>query len=216
MLEKWEIAHISTNWQEYRAGRWAMLMLYAGLRRGEALALRWDDIDWEHNIIHVRRAVHFEGNCPVLGTTKTDTSVRDVPMFPVLRRCLQMHDANEVYVCSSASGKLVTDAVWKSSWQAFNNAMSNLLNGEQAVRPGRRSDLDAPDRKTFCVRAHDLRHTFCSLLYDAGVDVLTAQKFMGHSSPEITMRIYTHLSADKHESDIDKATAYLERMTSAF
>lgn len=218
MLEKWEIAHISTNWQVHRTGRWAMLMMYAGLRRGEALALRWEDIDWEHNIIHVRRAVHFEGNCPVLGTTKTETSVRDVPMFPVLRRCLQMHDANEVYVCSSAAGKLVTDSVWKASWTAFNNAMTNILNGDTAtpVSPGRRSDLDKPGRKQFRVQAHDLRHTFCSLLYDAGVDVLTAQKLMGHATPEITMRIYTHLSEEHRESDIEKATAYLERMTAGF
>lgn len=217
MLEKWEIAHISTNWQVHRTGRWAMLMLYAGLRRGEALALRWEDIDWEHNIIHVRRAVHFEGNDPVLGTTKTETSVRDVPMFPVLRRCLQMHDASETYVCSSAAGKLVTDSVWKSSWTTFNNAMTNILNGDtaQPVCPGRRSDLDK-DRKTFLVRAHDLRHTFCSLLYDAGVDVLTAQKLMGHASPEITMRIYTHLSEERKTDDIAKATEYLERMTSGF
>lgn len=216
MLEKWEIAHISTNWQVHRTGRWAMLMLYAGLRRGEALALRWEDIDWEHNIIHVRRAVHFEGNDPVLGTTKTETSVRDVPMFPVLRRCLQLHEANEEYVCTSAAGKLVTDSVWKSSWVTFNNAMTNILNGDaNAVAPGRRSDLDK-DRKRFEVKAHDLRHTFCSLLYDAGVDVLTAQRLMGHSNPEITMRIYTHLSEERHESDIAKATEYLERMTAGF
>lgn len=216
MLEKWEIAHISTNWNAHRAGRWAMLMLYAGLRRGEALALRWEDIDWEHNIIHVRRALHFEGGNPVLGTTKTECSVRDVPMFPVLRRCLQIHDANEEYVCLSAGGKLVTDSVWHSSWNTFNNAMENILNGEPAIRPGRRSDLDKADRKKFCVRAHDLRHTFCSLLYDAGVDVLTAQKMMGHSNPEITMRIYTHLSEEKRENDIEKATAYLERLTAGF
>ena len=198
---------------EHRAGRWAMLMLYAGLRRGEALALRWEDIDWEHNIIHVRRALHFEGGNPVLGATKTDCSVRDVPMFPVLRRCLQIHEASEEYVCVSAE-----DTAWKTAWAAFNNTMANILNGDTAkpVAPGRRSDLDDENRKAFSVRAHDLRHTFCSLLYDAGVDVLTAQKMMGHSNPEITMCIYTHLSEEKKENDIEKATAYLERMTAGF
>lgn len=218
MLEKWEIAHITTHWAEHRAGRWAMLMLYAGLRRGEALALRWEDIDWEHNIIHVRRALHFEGGNPVLGATKTDCSVRDVPMFPVLRRCLQIHNADEEYVCVSAKGKVVTDTAWKTAWAAFNNTMANILNGDTAkpVAPGRRSDLDGENRKAFSVRAHDLRHTFCSLLYDAGVDVLTAQKMMGHSNPEITMCIYTHLSEEKKENDIEKATAYLERMTAGF
>lgn len=218
LLEKWEIALITRNWQAHRTGVWAMLMLYAGLRRGEALALKWTDIDWAHNIIHVHSALHFENGHPVIGDGKTENAVRDIPMFPLLRKCLLSVDRPCEYICHSAAGKIVSDSVWGSSWRTFNNSMTNILNGDtaQPVAPGRRSDLDKADRKTFSVRAHDLRHTYCSLLYEAGVDVLTAQRLMGHASPEITLRIYTHLSDEKHALDIAKAADFVEQMAAGF
>lgn len=217
MLEKWEIALITRHWSAHRTGVWAMLMLYAGLRRGEALALTWSDIDWQRNVIHVRRALHFEHGQPVIGTTKTVNSVRDVPMFPVLRRCLQSVERKGDYICHSQAGTIVTDSVWSSSWRTFNRTMTNALNGDTAdpFCPGRRSDLDSAHnsvRMDFSVRAHDLRHTFCSILYEAGVDVLTAQKLMGHASPDITLRIYTHLSDEMHTDNVAKAIDFVDKM----
>ena len=50
--------------------------------------------------------------------------------------------------------------------------------------------------------AHQLRHTYATMLYDAGVDVKTAQDFLGHADPTVTMNIYTHLSSQKKESAI--------------
>lgn len=92
--------------------------------------------------------------------------------------------------------------------------MTNILNGDTSspIAPGHRTDRESPGRKKFSVRAHDLRHTFASMLYDADVDVKTAQKVMGHTSPEITMRIYTHLSDAKESASLDKMRAYLEGM----
>ena len=217
MLDKWEIALITKYWSAHRTGVWAMLMLYAGLRRGEALALTWADIDWQRNVIHVNKALHFEHGQPVIGTTKTANSVRDVPMFPVLRRCLQSVERKGDYICHAHSGTIVTDSVWSSSWRTFNSTMTNALNGDTAspVCPGRRSDLDAAHgniRMDFGVRAHDLRHTFCSLLYEAGVDVMTAQKLMGHASPDITLRIYTHLSDELHSDNVAKAIDFIDNL----
>lgn len=217
MLDKWEIALITRYWDAHRTGIWAMLMLYAGLRRGEALALTWADIDWQRNVIHVRRALHFEHGQPVIGTTKTANSVRDVPMFPVLRRALQSVERKGEYICHSQAGKIVTDSVWSSSWRTYNHTMTNALNGDTAapVCPGRRSDLDEASGKVrmeFDVRAHDLRHTYCSLLHEAGVDVLVAQRLMGHASPDITLRIYTHLSEDLHAGDVAKAVDFVDNL----
>ncbi len=57
---------------------------------------------------------------------------------------------------------------------------------------------------------YDLRHTFCSLLYDADVDVKTTQYLMGHGSLEITLKIYTHLSEIKKKRSYDKLLDYFE------
>ena len=218
MLDKWEIALITREWAAHRAGVWAMLMLYAGLRRGEALALTWADIDWQRNIIRVRRGLHYENGHPVIDDTKTAASVRDVPMFPVLRRCLQSIERRSEYICHSHTGAIVSSSCWSSSWRAYNRTMANILNGDTStpVCPGRRSDLDAAERLQFEIRAHDLRHTFCSLLYEAGVDVLTAQKLLGHASPDITLRIYTHLSNEMHADNVAKAADFIDKMADDF
>lgn len=193
-LEPWEIQVIAEHWQDHHAGLWAMLMLYAGLRRGEALALRWTDIDGD--VIHVRQGVHFEDNTPVTGDPKTPAAVRDVPLFAPIREALGTAPHRCEYICTSADGQPVTSSAWSRGWEAFNHAMQRA-----AGQP-------------FAVRAHDLRHTFASMLYDAGVDIKTAQKLLGHTSPEITMRIYTHLSEAREASSIGKMEAFLQRMGS--
>ena len=81
----------------------AMLMLFAGLRRGEALALRWEDVDLAAGLIHVRHGVHFEYSQPVLGSPKTKAAVRDVPILPPLRPLLAV--PGEGWVLKDQDGK---------------------------------------------------------------------------------------------------------------
>ena len=193
-LEPWEIQAVTLHYSEHHAGLWALLMLYAGLRRGEALALRWEDVDLAAGVIHIRQGVHFEANAPVSGAPKTPSAVRDVPIFPQLLEALGGAARPCAYVCTSADGKPVTSSAWSRGWAAWNHAMQRAAG------------------RLFDVRAHDLRHTFASLLYDAGVDLKTAQKLLGHASPEITMRIYTHLSKSRESASIAKMEAYLKNL----
>ena len=214
-LETWEIKHICTYWREHRAGLWMMIMLFAGLRRGEVLALRWEDIDIEADVLRVRCALHFEVNEPVYGPPKTKASVREVPILPPLREALESLYGPYVseYVCTGADGQAVTQSIWKTSLDAYLRTMTNALNGEQAFRPGRRSDLDQEPRRVYKFRAHDLRHTFASMLYEAEVDIKTAQKWLGHSSPEITMRVYTHFSTLRGAKSTSKIAEFSAQFT---
>ena len=186
-LSKAEIASITANWQKSPYGHWLMIMLYAGLRPGELLGLDWHDIDFAHNVIHVRRAVHHEGNDAVLGETKTTSGVRDVPMYPVLHRCLKSVPKTSVMVATHKK-RLVTKSAWRTIWKNVTEAVG----------------VDC--------QAQDLRHTFCSLLYEAGVDVKSAQKMMGHASPEITMQVYTHLAEELEQESVDKMGAFLNQL----
>ena len=216
-LEPWEISLIIKHAPVYRVGLWVMLMLFAGLRRGEALGLRWDDIDFAAGAIHVRRAVHFENNTPVIGPPKTVESIRTVPILPPLR---DMFDRipmppRSPYLCTMLNSQIVTSSGFTRAWCTYLNTMSNILNSDTAepIAQGRRSDKDKQKykdtpRRRFAIRAHDLRHTYASILYDADVDMLTAQKLLGHSTPDMTMRIYTHLSAKKKSVSVDKLAEY--------
>ena len=211
-LERWEISTITKNCTAHFAGTWAMVMLYAGLRRGEALALRWADVDFESGVIHITHGVHFESSARVLGSPKTDGSVRDVPLLPVLADHLRALPRSCDFICVGAHGQPVTQSIWASGWRAYNNTMTNIINHDTSrpVSPGRRSDLDKSDRLQFSIRAHDLRHTYASMLFEAGVDVKTAQKLLGHTTPEMTMRIYTHLSAQQEKSSVNKLSKFIE------
>ena len=211
-LEGWEKALIVEHHQVHRAGLWALLMLLAGLRRGEALALNWEDVDLDNNVIHVTKAIHFESNAAVVSTTKTEAGVRDVPLLPQLKAALTAYEPRTGRICLGASGNPVdTEAAFRRGWESYLNAMENILNGELPFQPGRRSDKDKEDRKTFSVRTHDLRHTFCTMLYNAGIGLKEAQYIMGHADSAMTMEVYTHLDDEKKKSAANILIKYKEK-----
>lgn len=213
-LEDWEKDLIVGHHLIHRAGLWAILMLLAGLRRGEALALQWEDIDFEENVIHITKALHFESNKAIQSTTKTEAGIRDVPMIPLLRECLERYEDRNGSVCRNSSGKPIeSQSAFKRGWESWLNAMENILNGELPFQPGRRSDLkDDPDRKRFNVRTHDLRHTFCTMLYKAGVGLKEAQYIMGHADSAMTLEVYTHLDEESRASAATILAKYRDKM----
>ena len=82
-----ERAHILEVAQYHPSGLWVLLILYSGLRPGEAAALQWKDIDFDKNEIHVYKAV--ESGTNTIKTPKTTAGIRDIPMRKELRRELE-------------------------------------------------------------------------------------------------------------------------------
>lgn len=189
MLSHEEIAALVAHWPEHPMGAPAMFMLYAGLRRGEALGLRWEDIDLDAGLIHVRQAMQAQEdhNTFSAAAPKTKTSVRDIPILPPLRT---------VIACLPRGDGLVfpgypTTSVFQHAFDGYEAAMRAYLG------------------PAFTLRAHDLRHTFASICYEAGVDVKTTQTLMGHASPSTTMEIYTHLSNELKVSSIQALSNFV-------
>lgn len=163
-----------------------MVMLYAGLRRGEAMALQIPrDVDFANLTITVREAVRFEGaGKPVLARPKTEAGIRTVPMLEGLADELRGITG---YLCPSAEGTLMSESAWSRAWESYLYALSETLNGcskRWAKSPW----------KEVSIRPHDLRHSFCTMLYDSNVDLKTAMLWMGHADQTMTMRVYTHLT----------------------
>lgn len=196
LLQDWEINTIKDNWRVYHVGIWAMLMLYAGLRRGEMAALRWEDIDFIENIIHVRHGVYFVNNRPIIGNTKTPAGIRDIPIIKPLMDALYeiKADSQHEHVCLSSSGNIITEAALVSNWKTWLHIMELAANGQEPKLEQGRRKKKPDDRVVFSIQTHDLRHTFATTLYDAGVDEKTAQYLLGHESGEMTRELYTHLS----------------------
>lgn len=191
----------------HRAQRAAMLMMYSGLRRGEATALTWGDIDLEQGLIRVNKSIDCMNHKVKL--PKTASGLRTVHIPQILIDFLKAARANEsplcLYVLHSVDGKMLTDQAWRKLWSSYMADLNSLYghNGASKFRPGGLPlvvDTFTP---------HQLRHTFCTLLYSAGVDVLTARDQMGHSSIQTTLNIYTHLDKKYKRNSMDKLNSYL-------
>ena len=110
-----------------------LIMRYAGLRRGEVLALESSDIDFKKKIIHVTKAVSFDGNTPIYGLPKTDSGIRDVPLFSRIE--------NEIKgVSGRIVGKEMSETSFSRAWESYINAVELFLNGCQKRWYGRRKE----------------------------------------------------------------------------
>jgi len=214
-LEDWERDAVHQMVQmDHRFAAAAMTMLYAGLRRGEVLALNIDrDVDFVAKVIHVREAVRFESNRDKLGKPKTDASVRDVPLVDVLADVLK--DKYGLLI-TAINGSYMTQSAFKRAWESYLTKTEAMLNGvtqkrwygktkeqKQLVADGG----ELPPWKEFNVRTHDFRHSYCTMLYELGIDIKTAQAWMGHEDEAMTRQIYTHLST----AQLQNATSILQK-----
>lgn len=184
-----------------------MLLMLSGLRRGEATALTWQDIDFDNSTISVTKSFDFKQRKikePKNGKART------VFVPKLLIDYLRDLPHNSVFVLTSARGTMMTEMAWRRLLDSYLYDM-NLEYGAFTT-PQKKF---APQKIPFVIRPftlHCLRHTFCSMMYNAGVDVLTAQQQMGHSDVKTTLEIYTHLSQEKKTADISKLNSSLEKM----
>lgn len=162
-----------------------MVMLYAGLRRGEVMALNVSrDVDFAARTVTVREAVRFDSQGhPEVVDPKTEAGARVVPLLPGLAAELQGITGP---LCLSASGEPMTESAWSRAWESYLYALAVTMNG--------RPRSPRHPWPTVSIRPHDLRHSFCTMLYNAGVDLKTAMLWMGHADQTMTMRVYTHLT----------------------
>lgn len=164
----------------------AMIMLYAGLRRGELLALTWSDVDFNNKVILINKSIEFIKNVPNLKySAKTEAGNRIVTMPTILFDFLRKQKKTNVYVFPGADGGIMTAAAWRTLWDTYIAEICGCKN-EKGVQI-----MNEP------FTAHQLRHTYATMLYDAGVDVLTAKELLGHSDVKTTLDIYTHLSKER-------------------
>lgn len=171
------------------------LAAFYGMRRSEALGVRWSSIDLVNKTItvnHVVTDVYIDGHCQrvMKDRTKSKSSTRTLPLVPQFEQALKyvyQKQHYEQYVCGDSYCKEYLDYVNK-------NETGELL------KPGYVSDhfqLILKKNGLRKIRFHDLRHSCASLLYSAGEDLKAIQKWLGHSTISTTANIYTHFDYNK-------------------
>ena len=163
-------------------GLFALICLYGGLRRGEALALRYEDIDRKNALISVSRAVEYIGNNPHIKPPKTAAGVRTVPLLAPLAAVLPK---GKGYVFCNEDGTLLTKTQYRKRWLKYCAAIGHDIT------------------------AHQLRHGYATILYEAGVPDKDAQELLGHSSITVTRDIYTHIRSVHRQETAQKLNAFV-------
>lgn len=160
------IAQISEKLTDVTERRLMALLLFTGMRRGEVMGLRWEDIDFERRLIAVNRAVSYTTNQPIISTPKTKSGKRVIPLDDQLADFLMPHlDTGYVIGGKEPPTLMVTRRL--------------LRNLEKKI------DM-------FGATPHVFRHSYISALAEAGVDLKTIQQISGHSNVTTTMGIYAH------------------------
>ena len=161
------------------------LMIYSGFRRGEMLGLEWKDVDFEHNIISVRRTSNYTGKKGTYtDTTKTRKSQRTLK-FPheIMDMLKEYKDEQDMQALKCGDKWVETDRLY-TKWNGL-----PMQNGTPYFWLGE-----------FCEKhdlpfygLHSFRHLFASLLVNQGVDIVTVSGALGHSTVSTTSNIYCHM-----------------------
>ena len=162
------------------------LLLFTGLRRGEVLGLRWEDIDWIRGMIRVERAVTFKDNRPHLGPPKSEAGNRIVPLTKELMQILKPLRQLGGFIIGGSEP--ISEMTFKRMWE----------------RIGKTVDLRG-------ATPHVFRHTFITLAASSGMDIKTLQGIAGHSDVRMTIERYAHVRVEK----VKEAGAQIEAVFEA-
>lgn len=184
-------------------GRGLLFALYTGMRRGEVLALRWEDYDEENKTISVSKSLgrvrtYSEGSNKTeleVSTPKTDKSVRVIPLIDKAVELLEEHrKQQEKYM--ELIGNLYDDQglIFSSSTGSY-------------MDPGnfnRKLNKIADELEMERLSPHVLRHSFATRGLEADVSLKAMQELLGHSSITVTGNIYTHLLTEQKKKEVAK------------
>ena len=178
--------------EESPDGLFLYLLYYTGMRKGEVCGLMWQDVDLKNRVIKVRRDIDFVTD--EVGKLKTPSSVRDIPIVDELLPHLQ----KGIGFVITRNGEHLTASSVNALWSRLSRQIAKCdgveTRGNQSV-----------------LSPHYFRHNFASVLYSAGVDVLSAQKILGHANPQTTMQIYTHLQECEQDKNAEKIRSAFKR-----
>ncbi|MDR0979041.1 MAG: site-specific integrase [Lachnospiraceae bacterium] len=199
--------------KEGKLGLPLIFLIYSGMRIGELLALKWENVDFETKTIKIMATLkrvktnYNNDDKPktqiMIGTPKSEKSNRKLPMYGVLEKILKQQRKYQL------ENKLKMGEMYNSDiGYVFTNEFGNNLDPNSPQRSLKRV-LERCDLKE--IHLHSLRHTFASLGYKNGIELKVMQELLGHSVLSMTANIYTHIENDLLSSKMNQFGKSLEQ-----
>lgn len=161
-------------------------ILNTGCRCSEALAIRKESIDFENNLIKIRNHVIHNGNKPVFEPVlKTESAQRDIILLERVKEAIPKNFKGFLFSMNGDGKEPLTKSALAKRWTAY----LKKYNLEHTT-------------------AHQLRHAFATMLFEAQVDLKDAQELMGHSDINLTRQIYTHIRNERKQETANKLNAF--------
>ncbi|MCD8328287.1 MAG: site-specific integrase [Ruminococcus sp.] len=189
-----------------------LFLLNTGLRVSEMAGLTWDDIDYDNNLIHVRRNLKYypdenRKSVHAISTTKTTTSHRDIPLTDKIKDILEMQrrDGNACTECiDGVSGFIFGNRFGGVHHQgSVNRAIKRIVRKANA-------DPDAVPLPSFS--SHTFRHTITTNMIYAGVELTAAANILGHKDIKTTANIYNRVLNEQKRNAMDALDQFSQKM----
>ncbi|BBA95727.1 hypothetical protein RVR_708 [Actinacidiphila reveromycinica] len=171
------------------------LALHTGLRKGELLGLRWEDLDLASGTASIRRTLQRTNSAGLTALpTKTQSSERRIALPTECLRSLEQHRDRQVQERHTAG------VGWKASGYVFTRPDGSPIEGATLTR-----HFDALLRRARLrrIRFHDLRHSAATLLLEQGVEFVVIKELLGHAHIGVTATVYAHVRLRLQRDAID-------------
>jgi integrase len=160
------------------------LLMATGIRLGEALGLKWEDVDFDKATLTVRKQLQRLKGSVSLIDPKTDRALRTIPIAPFAIEALRGHRSRQLEERLRNAGK------WEDQGFVFCTQVGTPAD-ERKIRNGLREILNSAGLPK--MRVHDLRHTCATLLLSRNVNPRVVQEVLGHSNISLTLGTYSHV-----------------------
>lgn len=180
-----------------------VVAIYTGMRKGEILGLKWEDIDFNNKVIHVKRSLcRVKNDDPedsrktklVLMKPKTVKSVRTIPLSKEAEYALRRHHIKQ------NEQKMKYRNIYQDQGLVFTREDGTFADARGVIRKFQKILDEAGVKRC---RFHDLRHTFASILLNNGESMKVIQELLGHSTITTTMDIYSHVTEETKERSVE-------------
>lgn len=180
----------------FRAYAFFRLLAFTGIRKGEAFALQWSDVDFKNKVLNVNKAVSRKDTGLYIQTPKTASSIRKISLdkktLAILKE-FKGKDANNLLIFRTEENQILSTSKSRK-W---------LIAAQDRLDHQRGSPMKR-------ISTHGFRHTHASLLFESGASLKDVQYRLGHSDIQTTMDVYTHVTKQAKEQLAERFNDYID------